>query len=124
MVSRGLQSRYANLDLHFDLSELRGYSYHTGIVFAAYLPGVEQAVAKGGRYDHVGEVFGRSRRATGFDVHIRYLLDHAKLDETKVMVVSAPAVTDDREEQRWKKVRQLRKDGYTVIESAHGTRDM
>ena len=55
-----------DLDIYFDLAELRGYHYHTGIVFAAYVPGHGQALANGGRYNDVGAVFGRARPATGF----------------------------------------------------------
>jgi len=57
----------------FDLAELRGYHYHSGVVFAAYLPGQAHAVAKGGRYDEVGSVFGRARPATGFSMDLRVL---------------------------------------------------
>jgi len=53
-----------DVELYLDLCELRGYHYHTGIVFAAYAPGLGQAIGNGGRYDHVGEAFGRSRPAT------------------------------------------------------------
>ena len=66
-----LTERGANV--HLDLGELRGYHYHTGCVFAAYLPGDSEPVAKGGRYDHVGEVFGRARPATGFSVDLKKL---------------------------------------------------
>ena len=59
--------------LHLDLGELRGYHYHTGCVFAAYLPGESEPVAKGGRYDHIGEVFGRARPATGFSADLKML---------------------------------------------------
>ncbi|MBZ0104188.1 MAG: ATP phosphoribosyltransferase regulatory subunit [Sulfuricella denitrificans] len=57
----------------FDLGELRGYHYHSGVVFAAYLPGQAHAVAKGGRYDEVGSIFGRARPATGFSMDLRVL---------------------------------------------------
>jgi ATP phosphoribosyltransferase regulatory subunit len=57
----------------FDLAELRGYHYHSGVVFAAYLPNQAHAVAKGGRYDEVGSVFGRARPATGFSMDLRVL---------------------------------------------------
>src|SRR5690606_25915247 len=50
-VARGVKQRLANVTLGFDLCELRGYEYHTGIVFGAYTPGYGQAVAQGGRYD-------------------------------------------------------------------------
>jgi len=57
----------------FDLAELRGYHYHSGVVFDAYCEGVSGAVARGGRYDEVGKAFGRSRPATGFSIDLRDL---------------------------------------------------
>lgn len=72
-----LEQLYAALDhtpLHFDLAELRGYSYHTGIVFAAYIDKHGEAIAKGGRYDDIGKVFGRARPATGFSTNLRTLV--------------------------------------------------
>ncbi len=57
-----------NLKVSFDLSELRGYDYHSGIVFAAYAHNYAGPVALGGRYDKVGESFGRARPATGFSL--------------------------------------------------------
>ena len=60
--------------LNFDLSELRGYRYHTGIVFTAYVPGYGQGIAFGGRYDDIGSAFGRARPATGFSTDIKTLL--------------------------------------------------
>lgn len=62
------------LDIHIDLSELLGYHYHNGIVFAAYLPQVGKAVAKGGRYDEIGVAFGRARPATGFGLDLKALV--------------------------------------------------
>jgi ATP phosphoribosyltransferase regulatory subunit len=61
--------------LSVDLADLRGYGYHTGVVFAAYVGGQAQAVALGGRYDGVGEIFGRARPATGFSLDLRRILD-------------------------------------------------
>ena len=57
----------------FDLAELRGYHYHSGVVFDAYCQGVSGAVARGGRYDEVGKAFGRARPATGFSIDLRVL---------------------------------------------------
>ena len=57
----------------FDLAELRGYHYHSGVVFDAYCKGIVGAVARGGRYDEVGRAFGRSRPATGFSIDLRSL---------------------------------------------------
>jgi len=57
----------------FDLAELRGYHYHSGVVFDAYCDGVSGPVARGGRYDEVGKAFGRARPATGFSIDLRSL---------------------------------------------------
>ncbi|MCX7891949.1 MAG: ATP phosphoribosyltransferase regulatory subunit [Burkholderiales bacterium] len=56
-----------------DLSDLRGYHYHSGVVFAAYAEGLASAIALGGRYDEVGKAFGRARPATGFSMDLREL---------------------------------------------------
>jgi ATP phosphoribosyltransferase regulatory subunit len=61
----------------FDLAELRGYHYHSGVVFDAYCEGVAGAVARGGRYDEVGKAFGRARPATGFSIDLRNLASAA-----------------------------------------------
>jgi ATP phosphoribosyltransferase regulatory subunit len=60
-------------ELYFDLAELRGYHYHNGVVFAAYVKDHPRAVAQGGRYDGAGQVFGRARSATGFSMDLRAL---------------------------------------------------
>ena len=62
----------------FDLAELRGYHYHSGVVFDAYCDGVTGAVARGGRYDEVGKAFGRARPATGFSIDLRSLAGMTK----------------------------------------------
>jgi ATP phosphoribosyltransferase regulatory subunit len=62
----------------FDLAELRGYHYHSGVVFDAYCDGVTAAVARGGRYDEVGRAFGRARPATGFSIDLRSLANAGK----------------------------------------------
>jgi len=59
--------------LYFDFAELRGYRYYTGVVFSAFIPGQGQAVARGGRYDGIGQAFGRARAATGFSTDLRRL---------------------------------------------------
>jgi ATP phosphoribosyltransferase regulatory subunit len=69
-VVRALEQKYPATPIHCDLSELRGYSYHTGLVFAAFLPGQAREIARGGRYDDVGEVFGNARPATGFSADL------------------------------------------------------
>ncbi|HSU21825.1 MAG TPA: ATP phosphoribosyltransferase regulatory subunit, partial [Variovorax sp.] len=58
----------------FDLSDLRGYAYYSGMRFAIYVEGAADAVVRGGRYDEVGAVFGRNRPAVGFSVDLRELV--------------------------------------------------
>lgn len=60
--------------IHIDLAELRGLSYHTGLVFAAFAPGLGREIARGGRYDGVGREFGRARPATGFSADVNELI--------------------------------------------------
>jgi ATP phosphoribosyltransferase regulatory subunit len=69
-----LRARSPGLAVHFDLAELRGYRYHTGVVFAAFVPGHGQEIARGGRYDDIGRVFGTARPATGFSTDLKVLL--------------------------------------------------
>lgn len=77
-----------------DLAELRGYHYHSGMVFAAYHEGSHDAVAVGGRYDDVGKVFGRARPATGFSMDLRQL--HGLLaKQAQGKGVRAPYLQDD-----------------------------
>ena len=66
--------------VYFDFAELRGYRYYTGAVFSAFVPGLGQAVAQGGRYDGIGQAFGRARAATGFSTDLRRL-SRLKADE-------------------------------------------
>jgi ATP phosphoribosyltransferase regulatory subunit len=52
----------------FDLSDMSGYAYYSGPRFALYGAGWSDALARGGRYDEVGAVFGRNRPAVGFSL--------------------------------------------------------
>ena len=70
-------ARACPIPASFDLAELRGYHYHSGVVFDAYCEGesgtASHPVARGGRYDEVGKAFGRARPATGFSIDLRAL---------------------------------------------------
>lgn len=81
---------YPDVDVYIDLTELRGFRYHTGLVFAVYLEGRGSAVAKGGRYDNIGAVFGRDRPATGFAVDLKALIDDAVTQQSEALPVIAP----------------------------------
>lgn len=78
-VAQVLARRYPDVPLYFDLGELRGYHYHTGVVFAAFVPGIGQSVAQGGRYDDIGRDFGRARPATGFSTDLRFLVQRGQI---------------------------------------------
>jgi ATP phosphoribosyltransferase regulatory subunit len=73
-LAEALRARFPQVPLHFDLAELRGYRYHTGVVFAAFVPGSGQEIARGGRYDNIGRDFGRARPATGFSADLKALM--------------------------------------------------
>ncbi len=81
-------------ELCVDLAELRGYHYHSGAVFAAYVPGQTEAIARGGRYDEIGKAFGRARPATGFSIDLRDLASLAQRDVQRRRIM-APYKLDD-----------------------------
>lgn len=99
-----------------DLADLRGYHYHSGAMFAAYVPGLPNAVARGGRYDHVGEAFGRARPATGFSMDLRELARLMPGAERK-RAIRAPW---GKEAALRSKIAELRRTGEIVIQSLPG----
>jgi ATP phosphoribosyltransferase regulatory subunit len=105
-----------NLELSIDLSDLRGYQYHSGVMFAAYIDKLPQPIARGGRYDHVGQAFGRSRPATGFSLD---LLTLANLSPIKVhkQAIAAPWIDDAALNAS---ITQLRDVGEVVIQVSTG----
>ncbi len=68
-----LASHVEGASLSFDLADLRGYAYYSGAMFSMYAPGASDALARGGRYDQVGQIFGRKRPAVGFSLDIKAL---------------------------------------------------
>jgi len=111
-VAVQIQQRYPALNLYFDLTELRGYHYHTGLVFGAYAAGCGYAVANGGRYDDIGKVFGRARPATGFTTELKSLLSLASIAEDDSDIIFAPYSEDAKQ---WDQVQQLRLENQIVI---------
>ena len=111
LVTRALDSRFDG-DVLVDLSELHGYHYQTGLVYAAYSPQKGREIARGGRYNDIGQVFGRSRPALGFSLDLRDLLG-AEEAEAPTRTVFAPARMDDAALDR--EVARLRAEGYRVI---------
>lgn len=89
-VAEQLKRVLPDVPVHFDLAELRGYHYKTGVVFAAFVPGSGQEVARGGRYDAIGEVFGRARPAVGFSTDLKTLISFGHKDTNDAAAVAAP----------------------------------
>lgn len=106
-------------DLGLDLCEVRGYHYHSGVVFAAYAPGSAQALALGGRYDEVGKAFGRARPATGFSADLRLLVQVAG-PGPEHSAVRAPHGDDPLLAE---KIRMLRAAGEIVVVELPGHED-
>ncbi|MEY3861701.1 MAG: hypothetical protein RIR60_67 [Pseudomonadota bacterium] len=109
----------ADLDvsLSFDLSELRGYHYHSGMVFAAYAQGYKGPLALGGRYDEVGSAFGRARPATGFSLDLRGVVT-ALAPASLPTAIFAPAQGDAGLQE---KIAALRAEGHIVIQALPDT---
>ena len=111
-IANGVQQRFPDVLIHCDLSELRGYEYHTGLVFAAFLPGQGQDIARGGRYDDIGSVFGVARPATGFSAD---LLNLFQLSDFRIAKKSAILAPNKNDESLLKLIRRLREKGERVI---------
>ncbi len=114
-IAHILTQRFPALAISFDLAELRGYHYHTGMVFAAFAPTVGREIARGGRYDNIGAIFGRARPATGFSADLKLLsalARHKKPYEPRELIFAPylddPALTE--------KIRDLRAEQRAVVQ--------
>lgn len=94
-----------------DLAELRGYHYHSGMVFAAYHAGSHDAIALGGRYDELGKSFGRARPATGFSMDLRQL--HGLLPP--VALAKGILAPHKQDTALLAAIAKLRKQGHSVV---------
>jgi len=113
---RQLAVALGDLPVSFDLADLRGYHYHSGVVFAAYGSGSPAALALGGRYDGVAQAFGRSRPATGFSLDLRELA--LRLPEPEAVgAILAPAAADAT---LLNEVEALRERGEIVVTALPG----
>ncbi|MES2740569.1 MAG: ATP phosphoribosyltransferase regulatory subunit [Pseudomonadota bacterium] len=109
-------SALGRAEVAIDLADLRGYQYESGAMFALYVPGLPNAVARGGRYDHVGEAFGRARPATGFSLDLRELARLLPTAERKHSIRAPWGNAPELKEQ----IAALRKAGEVVIQSMPG----
>ncbi|MFL2556250.1 MAG: ATP phosphoribosyltransferase regulatory subunit [Gammaproteobacteria bacterium] len=110
-------SNQSELSVNVDLAELRGYNYHTGMIYTAYVPNEGKGIAFGGRYNDIGSAFGRARPATGFSADVKQLLEldsRIVINENRVF---APRSSDIK---LIKKIQELREEGKIVIEELEG----
>ncbi len=112
-----LRDRIPAVHLHVDLAELRGYRYHTGVTFAAYVPGEGRGIAWGGRYDNIGHQFGRERAATGFSTDLKNLGSARRPPTVSPPRVFAPAGSDPA---LLEAITELRGAGTIVIQQLTG----
>ncbi|WP_456376590.1 ATP phosphoribosyltransferase regulatory subunit [Thiolapillus sp.] len=113
-----LQNSLPELPVHYDLAELRAYQYQTGLVFAAFVPGSGKEIARGGRYDRIGEKFGRARPATGFSADLKTLMRFGQpprlVAAEKIYAPWQPDTALDRA------IRELRNQGKIVLRELPG----
>jgi ATP phosphoribosyltransferase regulatory subunit len=103
-------------EVSIDLADLRGYQYHSGMMFTAYVDALPQPIARGGRYDHVGQAFGRARPATGFSIDLLTLAGlSTDLEERSAIV--APWISDAGLNAA---IQALRSAGEIVVQLAPG----
>lgn len=119
LVADRVQARFPELNLHFDLAELHSYNYENGLVFGAFHPSHGQALARGGRYDGIGEAFGRARPATGFSADLKGLMAFSagtgRADRQGGIL--AP---DDNDPDLEETVADLRRQGERVVRALPG----
>lgn len=112
-VVRLIKRDVPDQELCVDLAELSGYGYHTGTVFSVFVPGHGKAIANGGRYDGIGEAFGRNRSATGFGADLRQLNRLATNNDDVLKGILAP---DEDDTALRKTIAQLRANGDRVVQ--------
>ena len=110
-LAERLRRSHPEVDIGFDLADLRGYAYYSGARFAVYVAGASDAVVRGGRYDEVGAVFGRNRPAVGFSMDLKVV---AGLADAAPPRAAIRAEWGDDATQR-AAVRRLRQQGETVV---------
>ncbi len=116
-VAQHVSRHNNNFRLNIDLAELHGYHYHTGVVFGAFVPQLGQEIARGGRYDDIGKIFGRARAATGFSTDLKQLTGLSSCDIQTPQKILAPA---DEDQDLQVKIDKLRVEGYCVCRMLPG----
>jgi len=111
-LTQHLRQAHPGVRIGFDLADLGGYDYYSGARFAVYAAGSSDAVARGGRYDEVGAVFGRNRPAVGFSL----------MDLKELVLLAPPRPMRPAIRAPWGEdaalraaIRQLREQGESVV---------
>jgi len=116
-IASAITARIPSISLHYDLAELRGYHYHTGVVFAAFVSDKGSAIAQGGRYDGIGKVFGNARPATGFSSDLKTLL---AFDSEPVVQKAGIFAPNDSDAALMEAINTARQSGERVIVNLPG----
>ena len=116
-VALAVSRHNKDVRLNIDLAELHGYHYHTGVVFGVFVPQLGQEIARGGRYDDIGKIFGRARPATGFSTDLKQLIGLSSCHVQMPQKILAPATEDDELQV---KIDKLRVEGYCVCRMLPG----
>ena len=112
-LSSNLANTLSNTEIHYDLAETHGYHYQKGIVFSAFCSKSGNELARGGRYDNIGESFGRARPATGFSTDLRQLITASNaIQSQQDGAIYAPM---DQDSELLATICELRAQGKTVI---------
>ncbi|MFM8768369.1 MAG: ATP phosphoribosyltransferase regulatory subunit [Rubrivivax sp.] len=111
-LAHRLAAEHPSLRVSFDLADMGGYDYYSGVRFAVYAPGCADALARGGRYDEVGAVFGRNRPAVGFSLDLKALALLSEDQSEPRHAIRAPWADDPALKAA---VRRLRDAGETVV---------
>ena len=103
--------------IYIDLGDIPGFGYHTGVVFAAYKQGYGKALGNGGRYDNIGEAFGRARTATGFAFDLKSLVANGQFNQQAQAGIFVPQPADNECRE---KIASLRQQGKRVVQGFAG----
>jgi ATP phosphoribosyltransferase regulatory subunit len=106
-----VQLAHPQVRIGFDLADMSGYAYYSGARFSLYGAAANAALARGGRYDEVGAVFGRNRPAVGFSLDVK-ALETASSERPAVAAIRAPWGEDAALRAA---VRRLREEGQMVV---------
>lgn len=116
VANSAMFSEYPQCVLTVDFADLRGYRYHNGVMFSIYFDGLPNAVVRGGRYDGVGQVFGRARPATGFSLELREILEITADGQARGPEAVAPVAAPWRDDARLRAaISALRQQGQAVV---------